>query len=270
MTSFSNEQVERYSRHIILPQVGGKGQKKLLASKVLLVGAGGLGSPAALYLAAAGVGTLGIIDGDVVDTSNLQRQILHATKDVGKLKVESAKETLRSINPDVEVKIFPKRININNVRDIVKDFDLVIDGCDNFTTRYLVNDACILEGKPNVYGSIFRFEGQSSLFVPKEGPCYRCLFPQAPPAGMVPSCQEAGVLGILPGVIGTIQATEAIKYLLGIGTTLAGRLLLYDALHMSFKEVTFKKDPSCHVCGTSPSIKEMKSENYPEEGCSLS
>ena len=248
MSNFSDEQLERYSRHIILPQIGGKGQEKLLASKVLIVGAGGLGSPAALYLAAAGVGTLGIMDGDVVDTSNLQRQILHATKDVGQLKVESAKETLQGINPDVEVLMIPKRINKNNGREIIKDFDIVLDCCDNFETRYLVNDNCILEGKPNVYGSIFRFEGQASLFLPK-GPCYRCLFPQAPPPGLVPSCQEAGVLGILPGIIGTIQATEAIKYLVGIGTSMAGRLLLYDALHMSFREVEYKQDPSCPTCG---------------------
>ena len=271
MRELSEEEILRYSRHIILPEMGGKGQKKLLSSRVLLVGAGGLGSPAALYLAAAGVGTLGIVDADTVDLSNLQRQVVHGTEDVGRRKVDSARESLKRVNPGVEVRTFPTRITAENVRSIIREFDVVVDGCDNFTTRYLVNDACVLEGKANAYGSIFRFDGQASFFSPRpDSPCYRCLFPEAPPLGMVPSCQEAGVLGVLPGIIGTIQATEAIKYLLTIGKTLQGKLLLYDALHMEFTKVEFNKDPGCAVCGSSPHIKEIVPENYPEWACDLS
>lgn len=254
---FNDEQIKRYSRHIILPEVGGKGQKKLKNAKVLCVGAGGLGSPVAFYLAAAGVGTIGIVDMDKVDVSNLQRQILHTTKDVGKLKVDSAKETLQSINPDVQVLTYSEKLSSKNVKKIIKDFDIVIDGCDNFATRYLVNDACYFDKKPNVYGSVFQFEGRATLFVPGDGPCYRCLHPFPPPPGEVPSCQEAGVLGVLPGLIGLIQATEAIKLILGLGNPLKGRLLLYDALSMTFREVKIKKDPDCPLCGKNPKIKDL-------------
>lgn len=255
--SFTEEQIKRYSRHIILPEVGGKGQKKLLSSKVLLIGAGGLGSPAAYYLAAAGVGTIGIVDFDVVDLSNLQRQILHSTNDIGKPKVESAKETLTALNPDVKVIPYKEKLTSENIMEIIRDYDVIVDGCDNFPTRYLVNDACVLSGKVNVHGSIFRFEGQATVFDPKNGPCYRCLYPVPPPPGMVPSCQEAGVLGVLPGIIGTIQAVETIKILLGIGNTLTGRLLLFDALRMSFRELKLKKDPACPVCGSNATIKHL-------------
>lgn len=254
---FNDEQIKRYSRHIILPEVGGKGQKKLKNAKVLCVGAGGLGSPVAFYLAAAGVGTIGIVDMDKVDVSNLQRQILHTTKDVGKLKVDSAKETLQSINPDVQVLTYSEKLSSKNVKKIIKDFDIVIDGCDNFATRYLVNDACYFDKKPNVYGSVFQFEGRATLFVPGDGPCYRCLHPFPPPPGEVPSCQEAGVLGVLPGLIGLVQATEAIKLILGLGNPLKGRLLLYDALSMTFREVKIKKDPDCPLCGKNPKIKDL-------------
>ncbi len=255
--SFTEDQIKRYSRHIILPEVGGKGQKKLLSSKVLLIGAGGLGSPAAYYLAAAGIGTIGIVDFDIVDLSNLQRQILHSTNDIGKPKVESAKETLTALNPDVKVIPYKEKLTSENIFGIIKDYDVIVDGCDNFPTRYLVNDACVLSGKVNVHGSIFRFEGQATVFDPKNGPCYRCLYPEPPPPGMVPSCQEAGVLGVLPGIIGTIQAIETIKILLGIGKTLTGRLLIFDALKMSFRELKLKKNPQCPLCGDNATIRQL-------------
>lgn len=257
MFDFTEKQIERYSRHIILPEVGGKGQKKLLESSVLIIGAGGLGSPSAYYLGAAGIGKIGIIDGDVVELSNLQRQIIHSTTDLGKPKVESAKETINKLNNDVNVITYKKRINSSNIMDIIKDYDLILDGCDNFPTRYLVNDACVFAKKTNIHGSIFRFEGQATVFKPYEGPCYRCLYPQPPPPGAVPSCQEAGVLGVLPGIIGVIQAIEAIKIILEIGEPLIGRLLMYDALDMEFRELKIRKDPACPICGKNPSIKEL-------------
>ncbi|HVQ76920.1 MAG TPA: molybdopterin-synthase adenylyltransferase MoeB [Candidatus Binatia bacterium] len=251
------EQLQRYSRHFLLSQVGEKGQRKLLRSKVLLVGAGGLGSPAALYLAAAGVGTIGLMDGDVVDASNLQRQVLHSTANLGRPKVESGAETIRALNPDVNVIAMRTWIQVDNVMDIIKDYDIVIDGSDNFDTRYLMTDACYLGGKINVHGSIFQFEGMASVFAPDQGPCYRCLYPSPPPAGLVPSCGEAGVLGVLPGTIGLVQATEAIKLLLGIGEPLIGRLLTYDALGMRFREVKLRRDPGCPLCGENPTIKDL-------------
>ena len=254
---FSEEQIKRYSRHIILSEVGGRGQKKLLNSKVFLVGAGGLGSPAAFYLAAAGVGKLGIVDNDDVDHSNLQRQILHSSKDVGFPKALSAKATLEALNPDVEVIPYMQRLTSENIMDIIKDYDVILDGSDNFPTRYLVNDACVLMGKPLSHGSIFKFEGQVTTIVPCETPCYRCLFETPPPADMVPSCQEAGVLGVLPGVIGCIQATEVVKLLLGKGELLKGKLLLYNALTMEFNKVRIRKNPNCPVCGEKPTIKEL-------------
>lgn len=254
--SFSEEEIRRYARHIVLPEVGGKGQRKLLDARVLVVGAGGLGSPVALYLAAAGVGTLGIVDFDQVDLSNLQRQILHHVHDVGRPKARSAAETIADINPGVKVIQHPVRLASSNIMEIIGEYDVVVDGCDNFPTRYLVNDACVWTGKPYVYGSIFRFEGQASVFYPGRG-CYRCLFPSPPPPGMVPSCQEAGVLGVLPGVIGVIQATEAVKLILGVGEPLIGRLLLYDALTMEFREVKIRRDENCPVCGDEPTIKEL-------------
>jgi len=254
---FNDEQIKRYSRHIILPEVGGKGQKKLQEAKVLCVGAGGLGSPVAFYLAAAGIGTIGLIDMDKVDISNLQRQILHSTKDVDKLKVESAKETLQALDPNVKVITYSEKLTSKNVMKIIKDFDIVVDGCDNFATRYLVNDACYFDKKPNVYGSVFQFEGRATVFVPDSGPCYRCLHPFPPPPGEVPSCQEAGVLGVVPGTIGLIQATETVKLILGLGKSLKGRLLLYDALDMSFRQVKIHKDPNCPLCGDKPKIKKL-------------
>jgi sulfur-carrier protein adenylyltransferase/sulfurtransferase len=254
MYNFSEEQIKRYSRHIILPEVGGLGQTKLLEAKVLLVGAGGLGSPAALYLAAAGVGTLGIIDADVVDLSNLQRQILHTTADVGQAKTESAKDALRALNPDVNVVTYQELLHSSNIFDLINTYDVLVDGSDNFPTRYLINDACVMSNIPNVHGSIFRFEGQATVFKPGEGPCYRCLYPEPPPPGMVPSCQEGGVLGVLPGVIGTIQAIETIKLILGIGKSLVGRLLMYDALKMHFRELRLRRDPACPLCGENPTI----------------
>ncbi len=262
---FTDEQVKRYSRHIILPQVGGKGQKKLLESSMLLVGAGGLGSPAAMYLAAAGVGKLGIVDFDRVDLSNLQRQILHGVSDIGRRKTVSAAETIHEINPDVEVVLYEERLCSSNIMSIIADYDIVVDGCDNFPTRYLVNDACVLGGKPNVHGSIFLFEGQMAVFLPGQG-CYRCLFPEPPPPGAVPSCQEAGVLGVLPGIVGTIQAAEAIKLALGIGISLNGHLLLFDALDMTFQKVKLRHNPNCAICGDEPTIKELI--DY-EQFCSL-
>lgn len=254
---FTPEQVKRYARHIILPEVGGKGQEKLLGAKVLLLGAGGLGSPLALYLAAAGIGNLGIIDFDVVDSSNLQRQIIHSTADIGRLKVDSAKDSINGLNPDVNVTIYNTRLDSTNVLDIFKDWDIIADGCDNFPTRYLVNDACVLLGKTNVHGSIFRFEGQVTVFKSPEGPCYRCMYPEPPPPGMVPSCQEAGVLGVLPGVVGNLQAVEVIKQILGIGESLVGRLLLYDALKAETRKLKVRKDPKCPICGEHKTITKL-------------
>lgn len=251
------EQRERYSRHLLVPEVGEAGQLRLLASKVLLVGAGGLGSPAGLYLAAAGVGTLGLVDSDVVDRSNLQRQVLHTNASVGKPKTESAAATLRALNPDVNVVRHDLRLDSSNVLDVIAPYDVIVDGCDNFTTKYLVNDAAVLTGKPVVYGSIFRFDGQASVFVPRQGPCYRCLYPEPTPQELAPSCDEAGVLGVLPGVLGLIQATEALKLLLERGTTLKGRLLTYDALAMTFKEFKLRRDPACALCGDAPTIREL-------------
>ena len=253
----SNDEILRYSRHLILPEVNLEGQKRLKAAKVLCIGAGGLGSPLMLYLAAAGVGTIGIVDFDTVDMTNLQRQIIHGSKDVGRLKMESARETLRDINPHVEVIGFEEQFSSENAMGIVKDFDIVIDGTDNFPTRYLTNDVCVLLGKPNVYGSIFRFEGQASVFWAEKGPCYRCLYPEPPPPGLVPSCAEGGVLGVLPGIVGCIQANEAIKLILGIGNPLIGRLLLFNALKMQFRELKLQKDPNCPLCGTNRTITEL-------------
>jgi len=253
----TNEQIRRYSRHLIMPEVGVEGQEKLANAKVLCVGAGGLGSPLALYLAAAGVGTLGILDFDVVDFSNLQRQIIHSEDNVGVLKVDSAKERLLELNSDIIVNTYNTRLTSENAMDIIKDYDIVIDGTDNFATRYLVNDACVLQGKPNVYGSIFRFEGQVSVFDARRGPCYRCLYPEPPPPGLVPSCAEGGVLGILPGVIGTLQASEAVKLIIGQGTPLIGRLLFLDVLEMKPRELTLRKDPNCPICGENPTITEL-------------
>ena len=254
--AFTKEQVQRYSRHLIMPQVGSKGQRKLLDSKVLLIGAGGLGSPTALYLAAAGVGTLGIVDFDVVDLTNLQRQILHRSSDVGRPKVDSATDTLKGINPDVNVISHPVRLTSENIFDIMADYEVIVDGTDNFPTRYLVNDACVMTKKPNVHGSIFLFEGQASVFTHDKG-CYRCLYPDPPPPGMVPSCAEAGVLGVLPGIIGTIQAIETIKLLLGLGDPLTGRLMIFDALDMEFRQVKVRRDPDCPVCGENPTVTEL-------------
>jgi len=255
--ALNNDEILRYSRHLIMPEVGMDGQRKLKQARVLCVGAGGLGSPLALYLAAAGVGTLGIVDFDVVDFSNLQRQIIHSTADVGRKKLDSAAETITGINPNVNVCKFETRLTSDNAMEIFRDFDLVVDGTDNFATRYLVNDACVLSGKPNVYGSIFRFEGQASVFGAKDGPCYRCLYPEPPPPGLVPSCAEGGVLGILPGLVGVIQATEAIKLILGTGEPLIGRLLLVDALAMRFRELKLRKNPDCPVCGNHRTISKL-------------
>jgi len=240
----------RYGRHLILPEIGIDGQRALRRARVLLVGAGGLGSPAALYLAAAGVGTLGLVDFDNVEASNLQRQILHGTKDVGRSKLDSARDRLADINPRVHVEGFPVRLSADNAREIANGFDIIVDGTDNFGTRYLVNDLCVLTGVPNVYGSIFRFDGQASVFATADGPCYRCLYPEPPPAGLVPACAEGGVLGVLPGLVGTIQATEAIKLITGAGTSLVGRLLLVDALHWRQRTVKLRRDPACPACGT--------------------
>ncbi|MGI9951762.1 ubiquitin-like small modifier protein 1 [Moorellaceae bacterium AZ2] len=264
-SSLTEEQIERYSRHIILPEVGGKGQQKLLKSRVLIIGAGGLGSPAALYLAAAGVGTLGLVDFDRVDLSNLQRQILHHGHDIGRLKVESAQDALRDINPDVRVVTYPFSLTSANALEVIRDYDVVINGCDNFPTRYLVNDACVLLEKPLVDGSIFRFEGQATVFLPGKG-CYRCLYPSPPPPGSVPSCAEAGVLGVLPGLVGIIQAAETLKLLLGLGSSLAGKLLFIDALEMNFRQFRVPRNPSCPVCGKNPTIRELI--DY-EEYCGL-
>ena len=254
LPELTRDELSRYARHLILPEVGVEGQQKLKAARVLCVGAGGLGSPLALYLSAAGVGTLGLVDFDVVDASNLQRQILHSTRDVGRKKLDSAEEKLAARNPAVHVVKHQTMLSSANAMDILKDYDIVADGTDNFPTRYLVNDACVLLGKPNVYGSVFRFEGQASVFATREGPCYRCLYPEPPPPGTVPSCAEGGVLGILPGLIGIIQATEVIKLILGKGEALVGRLLLVDALSMRFRELKLKKNPECPVCGAHPTV----------------
>jgi sulfur-carrier protein adenylyltransferase/sulfurtransferase len=263
---YTPEQLIRYSRHFLLPEVGEDGQAKLLQAKVLMVGAGGLGSPAAYYLAAAGVGTLGIIDNDVVDISNLQRQILHANDRVGMPKVESAKKTLEALNPDVKVVPYQAKLTSENIMEIIKDYDFVVDGCDNFPTRYLVNDACALTKKPNVHGSIFQFEGQATVFYPGKGPCYRCLYPEPPPAELAPSCAEAGVLGVLPGLIGVIEALEAIKLILGKGDSLIGRLLCFNTLTMEINTLKLRRDPNCPMCGDHPTIHRLI--DY-EEFCSL-
>jgi sulfur-carrier protein adenylyltransferase/sulfurtransferase len=257
VTNLSNDEVLRYSRHLIMPEVGMEGQLKLKAAKVLCIGAGGLGSPLVLYLAAAGVGTLGVVDFDVVDYTNLQRQIIHTTADVGRKKLESAAEKVKAINPFITLRPFETRLTSENALELFRDFDIIVDGTDNFPTRYLVNDACVLTGKPNVYGSIFRFEGQVSVFATKDGPCYRCLYPEPPPPGLVPSCAEGGVLGILPGLVGIMQATEAIKLILGKGEPLIGRLLLVDALGMRFRELKLRKNPECPACGKNPTVTKL-------------
>jgi len=255
--ALSNDEILRYSRHLIMPEVGMEGQLRLKQAKVLLIGAGGLGSPLALYLAAAGVGKLGLVDFDVVDFTNLQRQILHGTSDVGRSKLASAADTLREINPYVEVVRHETRLASANALELFADYDIVADGTDNFATRYLVNDACVLSGKPNVYGSIFRFEGQASVFATREGPCYRCLYPEPPPPGLVPSCAEGGVLGVLPGIVGAIQALETIKLIIGQGEPLIGRLVLFDALRLRFRELKLRKNPDCPACGSHPTIEHL-------------
>ncbi len=255
-TTLTNEEIQRFSRHLILPEVGMEGQIKLKDAKVLLVGTGGLGAPMGLYLAAAGIGTIGLVDFDVVDASNLQRQIIHGTKDIGRKKIDSAADRMLDINPNLKIVKHEVALTSENAREIVEQYDLVADGTDNFPTRYLVNDVCVLTGKPNVYGSIFRFEGQSSVFATEDGPCYRCLYPEPPPPGLVPSCAEGGVLGILPGVVGLIQATEVVKIILGIGQTLKGRLMLYDALNMKFRELKLRRNPDC-PSGKCSVIKEL-------------
>jgi adenylyltransferase/sulfurtransferase len=257
LPELTNEEIKRYSRHLIMPEVGVEAQRKLKASKVLCIGAGGLGSPAAMYLAAAGVGTLGIVDFDTVDFSNLQRQILHGTPDVGRSKLASAKDRLNAINPNVKIETYEVALSSANALELFAPYDVILDGTDNFPTRYLVNDACVLLGKPNAYGSIFRFEGQASVFATKDGPCYRCLYPEPPPPGLVPSCAEGGVLGVLPGIIGVIQATETIKLLIGVGEPLIGRFMIYDALKMKFRELKLRKDPDCPVCGTHPTVTKL-------------
>ena len=255
--ALTNEEVARYSRHLIMPEVGMDGQLRLKAASVLCIGAGGLGSPVAMYLAAAGVGRIGIVDFDVVDYSNLQRQIIHGTPDVGRPKLESARDSLAAINPEVDIETHDLALSSGNALDVFREYDVIVDGTDNFPTRYLVNDACVLLGKPNCYGSIFRFEGQASVFGAPDGPCYRCLYPEPPPPGLVPSCAEGGVLGILPGVVGTIQATEAVKLIIGAGEPLIGRFLIYDALRMRFRELKLRKDPDCPVCGEHRTVTEL-------------
>jgi len=253
----SHEEIQRYSRHLLLPEVGLEGQKKLKAASVLIIGAGGLGSPISMYLAAAGIGCIGLVDMDIVEVSNLQRQIIHGTENVGELKIESAKRSIARINPFVNVKTYQEKFTADNAMEIARDYDIIIDGTDNFPTRYLVNDVCVLLGKPTVYGSIFRFEGQASVFSAKHGPCYRCLYPEPPPEGLVPNCAEGGVIGVLPGMIGTIQANEAIKIILGEGTPLYNRLLVLDALDMRFRELSISKNPDCQICGTNPTITQL-------------
>lgn len=257
LPSLSNEEILRYSRHLLIPEVGLKGQRKLKAASILVVGTGGLGSPVALYLAAAGIGRIGLVDFDRVDTSNLQRQVIHGTSGLGILKVESARKRMLDINPDIQVDTYNEPFTSTNARQIAQDYDLIIDGTDNFPTRYLTNDLCVLTGKPNIYGSIYRFDGQVSVFDAQRGPCYRCLFPEPPPPGLVPSCAEGGVLGVLPGTIGTLQATEALKLVLGIGEPLIGRLLLYNALDLSFEFVKLRKNPTCKVCGDNPEVTDL-------------
>ncbi len=257
LPELTNEEILRYSRHLILPDVGMEGQRRLKGAKVLMVGTGGLGAPLGLYLAAAGVGRIGIVDFDVVDVTNLQRQVIHGTKDIGRPKIDSAADRMLDINPDLQIDKHEVALSSANALEIIKDYDLVVDGTDNFPTRYLVNDACVLLGKPNAYGSIFRFEGQATVFGYEDGPCYRCLYPEPPPPGLVPSCAEGGVLGILPAVIGSIQATEAVKLILGKGETLKGRLLLYDALNMKFRELKLRRNPECPVCGDNPTVTEL-------------
>ncbi|MGH9257925.1 MAG: molybdopterin-synthase adenylyltransferase MoeB [Vicinamibacterales bacterium] len=256
-SDLSQEEIKRYSRHLIMPEVGVDGQRRLKAGSVLCIGAGGLGSPAAMYLAAAGVGRIGIVDFDVVDFSNLQRQLLHGTPDVGRSKLQSAKDRLQALNPNVQIDTYETALSSENAIELFEPYDVILDGTDNFPTRYLVNDACVLTGKPNAYGSIFRFEGQASVFGVKDGPCYRCLYPEPPPPGLVPSCAEGGVLGVLPGIIGVIQATESIKLILGIGEPLIGRFLIYDALKMRFRELKLRKDSDCPVCGTNPTVTKL-------------
>jgi len=263
---FTDEQIERYSRHIILPEVGGSGQQKMLEARVLLLGAGGLGSPAAYYLAAAGIGNLGIVDFDQVDLSNLQRQIIHSTERIGMLKTESAKKTIQALNPDVNVTLYNEKMDSRNIMSLIKDYDYVVDGSDNFPTRYLVNDACVMKNKTLIHGSIYRFEGQVTVFKPGDGPCYRCLYPEPPPPGMVPNCQEGGVLGVLAGVIGNLQVVEVLKLILGIGKPLVGKLLIYDALNTEFRSLRLRRDPNCPICGEKPTIKELV--DY-EEFCGL-
>ena len=267
MFDFSDEQVERYSRHIILPEVGGEGQSKLLESKVLLGGAGGLGSPAAYYLAAAGIGNMGIIDFDTVDLSNLQRQIIHNTERIGMLKTESAKKTIGALNPDVSVTVFNEKLNSENIMRLFEGYDYILDGTDNFATRYLINDACVLTGRTNIHGSIFRFEGQVTVFKPNYGPCYRCLYPEPPPPGLVPNCQDGGVLGVLAGIIGNLQVVETLKLILSQGETLVGSLLIYDSLKSEFRKLNLKRDPKCPICSDEPKITELI--DY-EEFCGLS
>lgn len=257
LPGLSREEILRYSRHLLIPEVGLEGQKKLKASSVLVIGTGGLGSPVSMYLAAAGVGRIGLVDYDVVDSSNLQRQVVHGTSRLGDLKVDSARDRLLDINPDIEVVTYHEPFTSTNALKIAQDYDILIDGTDNFPTRYLVNDVSVILGKPNVYGSIYRFDGQASVFYAEEGPCYRCIFPEPPPPGLVPSCAEGGVLGVLPGTIGTIQATEALKLLLGIGSTLLGKLMLYDALTMSFEYVNLRKNPKCKICSENPEITKL-------------
>src|SRR5687767_1572101 len=257
LPALSQDEIKRYSRHLIMPEVGMDGQRRLKAGSVLCIGAGGLGSPAAMYLAAAGVGRIGIVDFDVVDYSNLQRQLLHTTNDVGRTKLESARNKINALNPHVQVDTYDEALSSDNAMRLFKGYDVILDGTDNFPTRYLVNDACVLMGIPNAYGSIFRFEGQASVFAAKEGPCYRCLYPEPPPPGLVPSCAEGGVLGVLPGVIGVIQATESIKLLTGVGQPLIGRFLIYDALNMKFRELKLRRDPDCPVCGTNPTVTKL-------------
>ena len=264
---FTEEQLKRYSRHIILPEVGGKGQKKFLEAKVLIVGAGGLGCPVGYYLTAAGVGTIGLVDSDTVELSNLQRQIAHSVKTLNMNKAESAKQTFEALNPDVNVITIKERLTSQNAFDIMKDYDIIVDGTDNFPTRYLINDACVMLKKPLVSGAILRFEGQVTTIIPGEGPCYRCLFEEPPPAGLVPSCQEAGVLGVLPGVIGALQATEVLKLILGKGQPLIGNLLIYDALGTNFRKVKIPKNEDCPVCGKNPTITELR--DISEEYCSI-
>lgn len=261
-----DDQVERYSRQIILPNVGGKGQEKLISAKVLIIGAGGLGSPCALYLASAGIGKIGIVDSDKVELNNLQRQILHSAKDVGRPKVDSAKDRLSGINQDVEIVSYNIRLTSENILDIIKDYDVIVDGSDNFPTRYLVNDACVISRKPLSHGGIFRFDGQAITILPHQSACYRCLFPEPPPPGLVPSCQEAGILGAVAGIIGTIQANEILKYILGIGNLLTGKLLVFNALDSSFRQVKVPRDPKCPVCGENPTVTKLI--DY-EEFCSL-